>query len=48
MLDIERYAGIGCLHIHLRPYSMVMRAHGLDETQMITLILMLLSGATSH
>ena len=29
--EIERYTGIGCPHIHLRLYSIVMRAHGLDE-----------------
>ena len=32
MLEIERYTGIGCPHIHLRLYSTIMRAHGLDET----------------
>ena len=32
MLDIERYTGIGCPRIHLRLYSTVMRAHGLDES----------------
>ncbi|RVX02939.1 hypothetical protein CK203_023146 [Vitis vinifera] len=37
MPDIERYTDIGCPRIHLRLYSMVMRAHGLDESQMITL-----------
>ena len=31
MPEIERYTGIGCPRIHLRLYSMVMRAHGLDE-----------------
>ena len=31
MPDIERYTGIGCPRIHLRLYSTVMRAHGLDE-----------------
>ena len=31
MLEIERYMGIGCPCIHLRLYSTVMRAHGLDE-----------------
>ena len=31
MPEIERYAGIGCPRIHLRLYSIVMRAHGLDE-----------------
>ena len=32
MPDIERYIGIGCPLIHLRLYSTVMRAHGLDES----------------
>ena len=32
MPEIERYMGIGCPHIHLRLYSTIMRAHGLDET----------------
>ena len=31
MLEIKRYTRIGCPHIHLRLYSTVMRAHGLDE-----------------
>ncbi|KAL6315060.1 hypothetical protein AAG906_030908 [Vitis piasezkii] len=31
MPEIERYMGIGCPCIHLRLYSTVMRAHGLDE-----------------
>ena len=47
MPEIERYTGIGCPRIHLRLYSMVMRAHGLDESQMITLFPLSLSGATS-
>ncbi|RVW42239.1 hypothetical protein CK203_096552 [Vitis vinifera] len=45
MPDIERYTDIGCPRIHLRLYSMVMRAHGLDESQMITLFPLSLSGA---
>ncbi|RVW68883.1 hypothetical protein CK203_062935 [Vitis vinifera] len=32
MPDIERYTGIGCPRIHLRLYSIVMRAHELDES----------------
>ena len=32
MPDIERYTGIGCSRIHLRLFSTVMRAHGLDES----------------
>ncbi|WJZ81316.1 hypothetical protein VitviT2T_001165 [Vitis vinifera] len=45
MPDIERYTGIGCPRIHLQLYSTVMRAHGLDEPQMITLFPLSLSGA---
>ena len=45
MPDIERYMGIGCPCIHLRLYSTVMRTHGLDESQMITLFPLSLSGA---
>ena len=46
MPEIKRYMGIGCPRIHLRLYSMVMRAHGLDEAQMVMLFPMSLSGAT--
>ena len=31
MPDIEIYSGIGCPKIHLRLYSIVMRAHGIDD-----------------
>ena len=48
MPDIERYTGIGCPRLHLRLYSTVMRAHGLDESQMITLIPLSLSGAAQR
>lgn len=48
MPDIERYTGIGCPRIHLRLYSTVMRAHGLDEFQMITLFPLSLSGAAQR
>ena len=48
MLEIERYTGIGCSRIHLRLYSTVMRAHSLDEAQMIMLFPMSLSGATQR
>ena len=44
MPEIERYTGIGCPKIHLRLYSSVMRAHGLDEDHFP----MSLSGATQH
>ena len=46
MPNIERYTSIGCPRIHLRLYSTVMRAHGLDESQMITLFPLSLSGMT--
>ena len=46
MPEIERYIGIRCPRIHLRLYSTVMRAHGLDEAQMVMLFPMSLSGAT--
>ncbi|RVW77707.1 Retrovirus-related Pol polyprotein from transposon 17.6 [Vitis vinifera] len=48
MPDIERCTGIGCPRLHLRLYSTVMRAHGLDEPQMITLFPLSLSGATQR
>ena len=32
MPDIERYTGVGCPYIHLRLYSTMMRAHGLNES----------------
>ncbi|KAL6339466.1 hypothetical protein AAG906_033001 [Vitis piasezkii] len=45
MPNIERYMGVGCPYIHLQLYSTVMRAHGLDESQMITMFPLSLSGA---
>ena len=48
MLEIERYMGIGCPRIHLRLYSTVMRAHDLEEAQMIILFPMSLSGMTQR
>nr|CAN77309.1 hypothetical protein VITISV_017492 [Vitis vinifera] len=48
MPEIERYTGIGCPSIHLRLYSTVMRAHGLDEAQMVMLFPMSLSSAAQH
>ncbi|RVW62483.1 hypothetical protein CK203_063902 [Vitis vinifera] len=44
MPDIERYSGIGCPKIHLRLYSTVMRAHGIDDAQLVALFPMSLSG----
>ena len=40
--------GIGCPRIHLRLYSTVMKAHGLDEAQMIMLFSMSLIGMTQR
>ena len=48
MPEIERYTGIGCPRIHLRLYSTMMRAHDLDEAQMIMLFPKSLSGAAHH
>ncbi|RVW15756.1 hypothetical protein CK203_098518 [Vitis vinifera] len=48
MPKIERYIGIGCPHIHLRLYSMIMRAHGLDEAKTIMIFPMSLSGAAQR
>ena len=45
MSDLERYIGIGCPRIHLQLYSVVMRRHRLDKTQMIMLFPLSLSGA---
>ena len=45
MSDNERYMGIGCPHIHLQLYNVVMRGHRLDEAQMIMLFPLSLSGA---
>ncbi|RVW88104.1 hypothetical protein CK203_042912 [Vitis vinifera] len=44
MLKIERYTGIGCPCIHLRLYTTIMRAHGLDGAQMIMIFPMSLGG----
>ena len=48
MPEIERYTVIGCPRIHLSLYSMIMRAHGLDETQMIMFFPTSLSGAAQR
>ncbi|KAL6325739.1 hypothetical protein AAG906_026567 [Vitis piasezkii] len=48
MPDIERYTGVGCPRIHLRLYSTVMRALGLDEAQLLTLFPLSLSGTTQR
>ncbi|RVX03226.1 hypothetical protein CK203_016642 [Vitis vinifera] len=46
MPDIEHYSRIGCPKIHLRLYGTVMRAHGIDDAQLVALFPMSLSGAT--
>ena len=46
MLDIECSSGIDCLKINLRLYNTVMRAHGIDDAQLVALFPMSLSGAT--
>ncbi|RVW80009.1 hypothetical protein CK203_047481 [Vitis vinifera] len=48
MLDIERYTSVGCPRIHLRLYNTVMRAHGLDESHMITMFPLSLSSAAQR
>ena len=48
MPDIERYTEIGCPCIHLQLYNAVMRGHRLDETQMIMLFPLSLSGAAQR
>ncbi|KAL6345147.1 hypothetical protein AAG906_013631 [Vitis piasezkii] len=47
MPDIKRY-GIGCPKIHLRLYSTVMRAHGIDDAQLVALFPMSLSGVAQR
>ena len=48
MPDIERYMSVGCPRVHLRIYSTVMRAHGLDKSQMITVFSLSLSGVAQR
>ena len=48
MPEIKRYTGIGCHCIHLQLYSTMIRAHGLDESQMITLFPLSLSGVAQR
>ena len=48
MPGIERYMGVGCPHIHLQLYNIVMRAHRLDKSQMVTMFPLSLSGVTQH
>ena len=46
MLDIKHYSGVGYPKIYLRLYDIVMRAHRLDDGQLVALFPMSLSGAT--
>ena len=48
MPEIELYTRIGCPRIHLRLYSTIMRAHGLDEAQMIMFFPMSLGGVAQR
>ncbi|XP_034688183.1 uncharacterized protein LOC117916338 [Vitis riparia] len=48
MPDIERYSRIGCPKIHLRLFSTVMGAHGIDDAQLVALFPMSLSGAAQR
>ena len=48
MPDMERYTGVRCPRIHLRLYSTVMRALGLDEVQLLILFPLSLSGTTQR
>ena len=48
MPDIERYIGIGWPRIHLQLYNVVMCGHRLDESQMIMLFPLSLSGAAKR
>ena len=48
MPDIERYSGVGDLKGHLRLYSRIMRAHRLDDTQLVALFPKSLSGVTQR
>ena len=48
MPDIERYSGIGCPKIHLRLYSTIMRAHRIDDAQLVALFPMSLSGVAQR
>ncbi|RVW88851.1 hypothetical protein CK203_034628 [Vitis vinifera] len=48
MSEIDKYIGIGYPRIHIRLYSTIMRAYGLDESQLIVLFPLSLSGVTQH
>lgn len=48
MPNIEHYSGVGNPKIHLRLYNTVMRAHGLDNAQLVALFPMSLNGAAKR
>ena len=48
MPDIERYSGVSCPKIHLRLYSTVMSAQGIDDAQLVALFPMSLSRAAQR
>nr|CAN83547.1 hypothetical protein VITISV_033413 [Vitis vinifera] len=48
MPDIERYSGISCPKIYLRLYNTVIRAHVIDDAQLVALFSMSLSGMTQR
>nr|CAN66435.1 hypothetical protein VITISV_028237 [Vitis vinifera] len=48
MPDIERYSRIGYPKTHLRLYSIVMRAHRIDDSQLVALFPMSLRGAAQR
>ena len=48
MSDIKRYSGIGYPKIHLRLYSIVIRAHEIDDAQLVALFPMSFSGTTQR
>ena len=46
MSEIDKLTSINCHQIHLRLYSTIMRAYGLDKTQLIVLFPLSLSGTS--
>ncbi|KAJ9672970.1 hypothetical protein PVL29_026298 [Vitis rotundifolia] len=48
MPNMEPYTGIGCPKIHLRLYSIVMRAHGIDGAHLVALFPLSLSGVAQR
>ncbi|WKA03441.1 hypothetical protein VitviT2T_021548 [Vitis vinifera] len=46
--DIEHYSGIDCPKIHLKLYNTVIKAHGIDDAQLVAIFPMSLSGAAQR